>query len=265
MDIFLPIRRIIFSEVIESMFLNEDNRTQLLSVSKSAQKEKDGKTRYQKRVKSRVRANVNNLNKVDFNKLFKENIMSVDLEVQGETDIYTVTVAFGGFLDKLRQELNRNKAEQVELRSIIQALVGSFNGDNVKVRCTCKDFKYRQAYYLSVENNIAGQKENRPSNITNPDNKLGDGCKHILSVLSNQAWVISLASVVYNYINYMQKNYKKLYADIIYPAMYNKKYEEPVQLDIDTLDKDELVSDEETVSKSNVYARDKGKFKQGNV
>ena len=29
--------------------------------------------------------------------------------------------------------------------------------------------------------------------------------------------------------------------------------------------KDELDTDEETVSKSNVYARDKGKFKQGNV
>ena len=63
------------------MLIIEDKRTQLLSTSKAAKKEKDGKTRYQKRVKSKVKANVNNLNKVDFNKLFKENIMTVNLDV----------------------------------------------------------------------------------------------------------------------------------------------------------------------------------------
>ena len=36
------------------MFITEDKRTQLISKSKSAEKEKDGKTRYQKRVKSKV-------------------------------------------------------------------------------------------------------------------------------------------------------------------------------------------------------------------
>lgn len=246
------------------MLIAEDKRTQLLQVSKSAKREKDGKTRYQKRVKSKVKANVNNLNKIDFNKLFKDNIVSVNLEVQGETDTYTVTVAFGGFLDRLKTELKRNK-EELNLKIVIRALLNAFNSDNVKVRCTCDDFKYRQSYYLSVEGNIAGEKETRPSDITNPNNDLGDGCKHIMLVLSNQSWVIKLASVIFNYINYMEKSYKKLYADIIYPAIYGKKYEEPVQLDIDTLDKDELDTDEETVSKSNVYARDKGKFKQGNV
>ena len=63
------------------MLIVEDKRTQLLSTSKTAKKENDGKTRYQKRVKSKVKANVSNLNKVDFNKLFKENIMTVNLDV----------------------------------------------------------------------------------------------------------------------------------------------------------------------------------------
>ena len=61
--------------------LNEEKRTQLISNSRNAQKEKDGKTRYQKRVKSKVKANVSQLNKVDFNQLFKDNIMTVNLEV----------------------------------------------------------------------------------------------------------------------------------------------------------------------------------------
>lgn len=124
------------------MLIAEDKRTQLLQVSKSAKKEKDGKTRYQKRVKSKVKANVNNLNKIDFNKLFKDNIVSVNLEVQGETDTYTVTVAFGGFLDRLKTELKRNK-EELNLKIVIRALLNAFNSDNVKVRCTCDDFKYR--------------------------------------------------------------------------------------------------------------------------
>lgn len=62
----------------------------------------------------------------------------------------------------------------------------------------------------------------------------------------------------------MEKHYKKLYADIIYPAIYQRKYQEPVQLDIDTIDRDELDTTVDIVDKSNRYARDKGKFKQGN-
>lgn len=47
--------------------INEDKRTQLISKSKSAEREKDGKTRYQKRVKSKVKSNVSQLNRLNFN------------------------------------------------------------------------------------------------------------------------------------------------------------------------------------------------------
>ena len=89
--------------MFQKIQLNEDTRAQLLSRSKSADKEKDNKTRYQKRVKSKVKANVSNLNKIDFNQLFKNNIMTVSLDVQGETNEYTVTISFGGFLDELKK------------------------------------------------------------------------------------------------------------------------------------------------------------------
>lgn len=63
----------------------------------------------------------------------------------------------------------------------------------------------------------------------------------------------------------MEKHYKKLWADIIYPAVWDKQYEEPVQLDIDTLDIDDLDTSSDMIDKSNVYAKDKNKFKPGNT
>lgn len=244
--------------------LLEDKRNQLLSTSKSARKEADGKTRFQKRVKSRVRSNVSQLNKIDFNQLFKNNILTVSLDVDGETDTYLVTISFGGFLDKLRSELERPNSP-FSLRVVIKALINAFNSDNVYIRCSCPDFQYRFAYYLSKEDIIHGDKELRPSDITNPNNDLGDGCKHIMLVLANHSWLIKLGSVITNYYNYMEKHYKKLWADIIYPAVWDKEYEEPVQLDIDSLDADELDTSTQMVDKSNIYARDKNKFKIGNT
>lgn len=246
--------------------LNEDKRTELISKSKSAEKEKDGKTRYQKRVKSKVRSNVSQLNKIDFNQLFKDNIMTVNLEVDGETNTYLVTISFGGFLDHLHKELKKSN-NIFSLRTVIRALLDSFNSDNVYIKCSCADFKYRHAYYLSKNNLIAGnEKENRPSDKTNPNNTLGPGCKHIMLVLANTAWIIKLGSVVTNYYNYMEKHYKKLWADVIYPAVWDKKYEEPIQLRLDDIDDiDQLDTGSETIDKSNTYARDKNKFKKGNT
>ena len=250
--------------MFQKIQLNEDTRAQLLSRSKSADKEKDNKTRYEKRVKSKVKANVSNLNKIDFNQLFKDNIMTVSLDIQGETDDYVVTISFGGFLDELKKQLQQNNNE-LSLRIVIRALLNSFNSDNVYIRCTCDDFKYRHAYWASKNNIIVGDKEIRPSDKTNPNNKLGSGCKHIMLVISNTSWIIKLGSVVYNYYNYMEKHYKKMWADIIYPAIFDKKYEEPIQLSLDDIDsKDELNTDTSTIDSSNIEARDRGKFKAGN-
>ena len=83
-------------------------------------------------------------------------------------------------------------------------------------------------------------------------------------VISNTSWIIKLGSVIHNYINYMEKHYPKLYADIIYPAIYEKDYEEPVQLDLLTSDDDKLDTTSDLIDKSNKYAKDKNKFKKDN-
>ena len=183
--------------------------------------------------------------------------------MDGETDSYLVTISFKGFLDYLRKELAKVD-NKLSLRVVIRALLDGINSDDVYMRCSCPDYQYRMAYWASRTDTIVGDKETRPSNITNPKNRLGSGCKHLMLVLSNTSWMIKLGSVIFNYINYMERNYKKLYADVIYPAIYDKKYEEPVQLDIDSLDNDELDTTSSMVDKSNKYARDKNKFQVGN-
>lgn len=183
--------------------------------------------------------------------------------MDGETDSYLVTISFKGFLNYLHKELAKLD-NKLSLRVVIRALLDGINSDDVYMRCSCPDYQYRMAYWASRTDTIVGDKETRPSNITNPNNRLGSGCKHLMLVLSNTSWMIKLGSVIFNYINYMERNYKKLYADVIYPAIYDKKYEEPVQLDIDSLDNDELDTTSSMVDKSNKYARDKNKFQVGN-
>ena len=234
----------------------------MVSRGRSAEREKgDGKTRYEKRVKSKFANNVRNYNKIDMNKLFRSNILDVNIEIKGETDDYLVTMSFGGFLDTLRDELERRDSK-LDLRIIIRALLQSFNSGDVYIRCTCPDWHYRMGYWASVDNIITGNKEIRPSKITNPNNKLGPGCKHVMLVLSNTGWIIKVGSVVNNYINYMEKHQKSLYAKIIYPAIYGKKYEEPVQTSI--FDDDDLETGSEFIDKSNEEGRVRGRFSSTN-
>jgi len=241
--------------------LNEDSRTKLLTKSKSSAK---GKQRFNRRSKSRVANNVREYNSIDMNKLFKEDILTVNISVKGETSDYTVKISFGGFLDILRDLIDENPNE-LNLRNITRALITGFNKDDVYIFCSCPDFHYRFGYWATKNKLNSGNPENRPSNITNPNDSLGSGCKHILLVLSNNSWLIKVASVINNYIKYMQKHYPKLYADIIYPAIFNKEYEEPVQL---TFDDDKSLAtevDTDTLDKANEYGKKSTQFQKGNT
>lgn len=242
--------------------LVEDKRVELVSKGKRGQREKgDGKTRYQKRVKSRFASSTRSYNQINMNELFKEDILTVGIEVHGETDDYKVLIKFGNLLELLRRRLSQQN-DILDLRAIIRALIDAFNSDNVYISCSCPDFFYRFGYWDTKTNINSGEPQYIPSPITNPDNNLGPGCKHTMLVLSNTGWLIKVASVINNYIKYMEVHRQRDYADIIYPAIYGKKYEEPVQLSIE--DKDELDTDKETIDKSNEEGRTRGQFKPGN-
>ena len=120
---------------------------------------------------------------------------------------------------------------------------------------------------------IVGEKETRPSDITNPYDTKGRGCKHILLVLSNNSWLTKVASVIFNYINYMEKHYQNLYADIIYPAIYQTEYEGDVQLQIQEPEPEEepepepdvsVKADKDLLDISNKWAKTKNQFQKGN-
>lgn len=241
------------------MLILEKTRNQLVSDSKNVEKEKDGKTRYEKRLKSKISSSVQEYNNLDMNKFFKEDILDINIRIHGETNSYITTLSFSNVLDKL-QTFTRNK--ELELHDLIRAITIAFNTDNVYIHCNCPDFQFRFNYWITKKDLNSGAPEIRPSLMTNPDDKLGDGCKHIMLILSNTSWIIKVARVIYNYINFMNKNKPRLYADIIYPALYGKKYEEPVQLDLDT--SNELETDSDMIDKSNQYARTKNQFKPGN-
>lgn len=239
--------------------LNEDSRSSLLAKSKRSQK---GLQRFKQRVKSRVANTVKQYNAIDMNKLFKEDILTVDINVKGETDSYIVKISFGGFCEFLQDQVER-QGGRLDYKAVTRALINGFNQDDVYIKCSCPDAQYRFAYWQTKNGIISGDPEERPSDITNPDDTLGSSCKHVLLVLSNNSWLLKVGSTIYNYINYMEKHYQKLYADIIYPAVYGKKYEEPVQLDV--FDDSNLDTDTDTIDASNEYARTKNQFKQGNT
>ena len=240
--------------------LLEDNRSQFLNKSKSSEK---GKQRFDRRKKSKIRNTVKAMNAINMDRLFKKDILTIDLPVQGETDDYTVKITYVGFLELLRDYVDRSGI--CTLREISRAAIDAFNSNDVYIDCTCPDFQYRYRYWRTQQGQNSAEPENRPSDITNPDDKLGSSCKHVLLVLSNNSWVLRVARVINNYINYMEKHYQKLYADIIYPAIYGKEYEEPVQLSFDDIDgNDELVTDRDTIDKANTYNQDRTRFQKGN-
>ena len=254
-------------------FLIEDSRNDLVHKSKTSDNYEItnralGKNRYQRRLKSRVANSVQEFNNMNMNKLFKEDTIEVNVRVNGETDIYLVKVSFTGFLNSLAGFLKPDATEDdLTFSIILKSLLDAFNHGDVKIHCTCKDFQYRQAYWATVNGINSGDAETRPSDETNPNDSKGAGCKHVNLVLSNTNWMMKVASVVRNYIKYMKQHYAKKYADIIFPAIFDREYEEPVQLDmsddIEGLADDEMPSDEETIDTSNKWARTKSQIKPG--
>ena len=240
--------------------LSEATRNELIAKSKTSSN--GGKQRFARRVKSSVANSVKEFNSINMNELFKENILTVNIKVRGETNNYIIKIKFGGLLDILSDNIKKTGKEELDLRIVIRSLLQCFNTDNVYIGCSCPDFHYRFGYYATLNDYTSLSPENRPSDITNPNDDKGSSCKHILLILSNTSWLIKIASVIKNYVNYIKLHYEKAYADIIYPALYKKQYTEPVQLSID--DSDDLETDEDTLDIANKDAIDRSRFQKGN-
>lgn len=263
-----------------TQILNEVKRSQSLNKSKRGKEYADwnqllGKNRHERRLHQKVSHSVTNYNKLNMNKLFKDGILDVNIDVKGETDDYTVRISFAGFLDYFQK--NVSDKTTIKLRDVSRALTQAFNSDDVYFHCDCPDWKYRHAYW-AIQNNVnasvdfdADELSHAPNGpvpkITNPNDDKGGMCKHVAMVMSNNSWIMKVASVIRNYSIYMKQKMPDLFYKVIYPALYGEKYsEQDQQMDIYdvTGEEPELDTSEDELDTTNKWAKTKSQFKPGN-
>lgn len=210
--------------------LYEATRNELLNKSKSAKKVKSyDSTRYDRRNQQKPLSSEEIFNRIDFNALFKSDLLPFSVPVQGETKTYNVEVFFKHVCQEVKKQVKSNN-NLLEYKCLYRAIINAINISDILINCECDDFKYRQSYYATKQHYNSGQPELRPSDITNPDDSAGGGCKHVLSVLGNLDWAVKLASSIYNYTVYMEENKNDLFVKFIFPQLYDISYEEYLKL-----------------------------------
>ena len=247
--------------------INEDTRVMLVNKSRSAGPYKDqsrGKNRFERKKYSQVAKTVKQYNKIDMNQLFKQDILLVHIPVTGETDNYTVSIKIEGVVAEIAKNIKNNK-NQLEHRTVMQALAKVFNSGNVYVKCTCPDHTYRYAHWNIIDNVSVDDSAQDPGpgkGIANPNDKLGRGCKHILLVLANGDWLMKVASVINNYIHYAEKHLQKPFLKLIFPKLYGVPFDEAEENNLLPVDF-ELKSTSDIIDTINDYGKNRGKYQKG--
>lgn len=247
--------------------MHEDTRNMLVSKSRSVGNYKNqsrGKNRFERKKLSHIARTVKQYNQIDMNKLFKEDLLIVHIPVQGETDSYTVSVKMEGVIAEIAKNIKNNK-NQFEYKTVIQALTKIFNTQNIYVKCTCDDYKYRFAHWNIVNNVSVDDTASDPGpgkGIRNPNDDKGRGCKHVLLVLANGDWVLKVASVINNYVHYAEEHLQKPFLKLIFPKLYGVSADEMVEQDL--IDTDEyLDSSTGLIDAINEYGKVRGRYHAG--
>lgn len=247
--------------------LLEDNRTSLIAQSRSVGQYKNierGKNRFERKRYSKLANAVKNYNEIDMNKLFKQDILQVNIPVVGESDEYIVTIKLEGVINELQKNIKNNN-NKLEFRSIIQALTKVFNTSNVYTKCSCADFKYRFAHWNIIKNVSVDDSANDPGpgkGIANPNDDKGRGCKHILLVLANGDWMMKVASVINNYCHFLSEKRPEAFLKLVFPKLYGVPADEADQNDI-VEDNEDLETGKDLIDVINDWAKNRGKFKKG--
>jgi hypothetical protein len=254
-------------KTLHGRLLLEANRTTLIAQSRSVGAYKDssrGKNRFERKKYSKLANAVKNYNEIDMNKLFKQDILQVNIPVVGESDEYTVTIKLEGVVAELQKNI-KNNGNKLEFRSIIQALTKVFNTTDVYVKCGCADFKYRFAHWniikkVSVDDSSADPGPGK--GIANPNDDKGRGCKHILLVLANGDWMMKVASVINNYCHFLSEKRPEAFLKLVFPKLYGVPADEADQNEI-VADNEDLETGKDLIDVINEYGRNRGKFKKG--
>lgn len=173
--------------------------------------------RFIRRVKIRTNGGNSTWFNIDINRLFKKSSFAVKIPVIGETSEYTCTISFEEWLPKLKADILANGFSQLTVK---KSLAEMMRFTDLKVRCTCPDFQYRHAYWLTVNGDIEGDPELRPSDETNPKDDLGGICKH-LSLCLNNKWTYfdKVSRIIYNYFINLERSQKALFDRVVAPKL----------------------------------------------
>lgn len=187
---------------------------------RAAKKGRPYKTKPGNRFSRRIRIKLNGGNNIwfdiDVNRLFKKGSFALKIPVIGETKEYVCSISFNDWLPKLKDDILKSGFTQMTVK---RSLMEMLRFHDLKVRCTCEDFKYRASYWLSVHNEIEGQPETRPSKITNPHNDIGKICKHLSAVINNKIYGDKVSRIIYNYFINLKKTQKILFDKIVSPKL----------------------------------------------
>ena len=254
-------------EILEDKKLTEDTRIVLVNKSKSMGPYKNqmrGKNRFERKKHSQIAKTVKQYNKIDMNKVFKEDILEVSIPVIGETDTYTVNIRLENVVKEIAKNIKNNK-NKLEYKTIVQSVTKIFNSGNVWVKCSCPDYKYRFAHWNIVNRVSVDDTSKDPGpgkGIANPHDDKGRGCKHVLLCLANGDWVMKVSSVINNYIHYAEEKLQKPFLKLIFPKLYGVPYDEAVENDL--LPEDfELDSSESIIDAINDWGKNRGKIQKG--
>ena len=253
--------------LVELLRLTEANRTSLVAQSRTAgtyKNQERGKNRYERKKYSRIANSVKSYNQIDMNKLFKQDILQVNIPVVGENDEYTVTIKLEGVIAEIQKNIKNNN-NKLEYRTIIQSLTKVFNTADVYVKCTCPDYKYRFHHFNIIKNVSVDDSSNDPGpgkGIANPNDDKGRGCKHVLLVLANGDWMMKVGSVINNYCHYLSEKKPDAFLKLVFPKLYGVPADEAVDNDI-VENEEVLESGKDLIDTINDWAKNRGKFIKG--
>lgn len=251
----------------ELLKLDEATRTQLVAQSRSAGIYKDtsrGKNRFDRKHYSKIANAVKSYNEINMNDVFKKDIFQVNIPVVGETDEYTVTIKLEGVVAEIQKNI-KNNSNKFEYRTVIQALTKVFNTTNVYVKCSCPDAKFRFAHWNIIKNISVDDSSQDPGpgkGIVNPNDDKGRGCKHMLLILSNGAWMMKAASVIVNYCHFLSEKKPEAFLKLVFPKLYGVPADEAEQNGL-VEDNEDLETGKDLINIVNDWAKNRGKFQKG--
>lgn len=247
--------------------LQEDNRSSLIAQSRRAgvyKNQERGKNRFERKKYSKIANAVKSYNEINMNMLFKQDILQVNIPVVGENDEYIVTIKLEGVISEIQKNIKNNN-NQLEFRTIIQALTKVFNISDVYTKCSCPDFKYRFAHWNIIKKVSVDDTAQDPGpgkGIANPNDDKGRGCKHILLVLANGDWMMKVASVINNYCHFLSEKKPEAFLKLVFPKLYGVPADEAAENDI-VADNEDLETGKDLIDTINDWAKNRGKFQKG--